>query len=61
MKLHSTVIEKLLRIYSTYGGFREEHRLQAELEKLDLSEYNRQTGPKDKILVLTEDFVKHQK
>lgn len=54
MKLHSTVIEKLINIYETYGGHRNEARLKSELLRLDLSEYARQNG--EKILVTTEDL-----
>ncbi len=54
MKLHSTVVEKLVHMYETYGGHRNEARLKSELMKLDLSEYARQTG--EKILVSSDDL-----
>lgn len=54
MRLHGTTIEKLLRVYETYGGHRTDAKLRAALEEIDLAEYERQTG--EKILVLTEDL-----
>ena len=59
MNLHPTVIEKLVKIFTNYGGYREEHRLVAALKKLELSPYERQTGEQDTILVLTEDIQRH--
>ena len=56
MKLHHTLVEKLVRIYTTYGGYREEHRLRDALGKLDLSEYQRQSG--ETILVETSELKK---
>ena len=56
MKIHPTVIEKLIKIYTNYGGFKEETRLRNELHKLDLTEYTQQTGPQKTFLVLTEDI-----
>lgn len=53
MKLHSTVIEKLVRVYDTYGGHRNESRLKTELSKIELVEYKRQSG--ESILVSAED------
>lgn len=59
MKLHSSVIEKLLYIYQTYGGFQDEHKLRACLDTLDLTPYERKTtANQELILVLTEDYVK---
>lgn len=56
MKIHPTVIEKLIEIYTNYGGFKEETRLRNELSKLDLTEYTQQTGGQRTFLVLTEDI-----
>ena len=61
MKIHPTVIEKLVTIYTNYGGYREEHKLRTELKKLDLSEYQQQTGEGRTFLVLTEDINNHLK
>lgn len=60
MKLHPTVVEKLIRVYTTYGGHREETKLRAELLRLDLMSYTQQTGTGDTFLVLTEDVIRHQ-
>ena len=59
MRLHSTVIEKLLRIYANYGGYPEEKRLRQMLQEMDLTEYKQQTGQKQSILVLTEEYIKN--
>jgi len=55
MKLHSTVVDKLLKIYDIYGGHREEVKLREELLKLDVAMYEQQNPPYHKIVVLTED------
>lgn len=54
MKLHTSVIEKIIRIYETYGGHKNESKLRAMVNELDLSEYERQSG--EKVLVLTEQL-----
>jgi len=56
MKLHDSLIDRLVRIYTTYGGYREETRLVNELKSLDLSEYTRQSG--EAILVETAELDK---
>jgi len=59
MKLHSSVIEKLLNIYANFGGFSTEAKLKAQLERLDLTPYERKTTVNQEvILVLTDDYVK---
>ena len=59
MKLHSTVIEKLLYLVKNYGGFQDERKLKAHLDALDLTVYERKTTPnQEMVLVLTEDYVK---
>ena len=50
LKLHNTVIEKLIKIYTNYGGYREEHRLKDALQRLELTEYTQKTGHKDTFL-----------
>lgn len=59
MQLHPTVIERLVKIYTTYGGYREEHRLRDELKKVDLSPYTQQTGEKSSFLVLSSDIEEY--
>jgi hypothetical protein len=56
MKLHYTLVDKLVKIYSTYGGHREEVKLREELAKLNVIIYERQTG--EKILVEEADLRK---
>ena len=60
MKLHDTAIERLIKMFTTYGGYREESRLRDALKNTDFSEYQRQSGDRQKILVLTEDLVRAQ-
>ena len=59
MKIHPTVIEKLVKIYTNYGGYREETRLREELSRLEWTEYTQQTGEQKTFLVLTEDIKSH--
>lgn len=54
MKLHSSVIEKLISLFEMHGGHRNESKLRSSLGELQLSEYKRQTG--EKILVVSEDL-----
>ena len=60
MKLHDTAIEQLIKMFTTYGGYREESRLREALKNTDFSEYKRQTGAQETILVLTEDLIRSQ-
>jgi len=59
MKLHNTVIEKLIKIYTTYGGYPEERKLRKALQEVNLDSYDQQTGSKQTVLVLTEDLRKY--
>jgi hypothetical protein len=58
MKLHQSVIEKLVAVFEMHGGHRNENRLKDALRTLDLAEYTRATG--QKILVLTEDLERER-
>jgi hypothetical protein len=59
MKLHPSIIEKLLNIYTNYGGFSNERKLKEQLANLDFTVYERKsTANQELILVLTEDYVK---
>lgn len=59
MKLHQSVIEKLVYYYKTYGGYKDERKLHEILNSLDLTVYERKTtANQEMILVLTEDYVK---
>jgi len=55
MKLHQSVVDKLVRIYDLNGGRRDNTKLISELQKLDLSPYQQKENPKHQsFLVLTE-------
>lgn len=55
MKLHESVISRLVRIYDLHGGRQDNKKMIAELQKLDLSGYQQKENPKqEKFLVLTE-------
>jgi len=55
MKLHQSVIDKLVRIYDLHGGRQDNKKLINELKSLDLSGYQQKENPKNQsFLVLTE-------
>lgn len=57
MKVHKSVIEKILYMVRTYGGYENETKLKKHLESIDLTPYDRKaTG--ETILVLTEEYIK---
>ena len=56
MKLHSTLIEKLLTIYEVNSGWPEQRKLREALAKLDLTTYTQKTGTN--VLVATDDLNK---
>ena len=56
MRLHPTTVKRLLKIYETYGGHREESKLLEELSRLDLSVYQRTQGPQENVLVCTDEL-----
>jgi len=59
MKLHSSVVEKLIYVFKTYGGYASEAKLKSRLDDMDLTVYERKTtSNQEMILVLTEDYVK---
>lgn len=58
MKLHQSVIDRLVHLYETYGGHRNESKLRSQLLEVSLEEYERQSG--EKILVLTEDLERER-
>ena len=59
MKLHTSVIDRLIHLYETYGGHRNESRLRTVLQEVSLDTYDRQTTG-EKILVLTEDLQREK-
>jgi hypothetical protein len=61
MKLHQTVIDKLVRTYDLHGGRKDNNKLIAELLRLDLTPYQQKENPKaQSFLVLTETLVAAQ-
>jgi hypothetical protein len=59
MRLHASVIEKLLYIVQNYGGHEHDHKLRSKLQEIDLTPYERRNTPgQEVILVLTEDYMK---
>jgi len=58
MILHETAITTLIRIFTTYGGHRSEHRLKQELAKLQMETYEQQSTGKT-VLVTKKDKEAH--
>lgn len=59
MKLHQSVVDKIIQIYTNYGGFQDEKRLREHLQKLDFTPYERKSDTRQEvILVLTDDYMK---
>lgn len=57
MKMHKTVVDKLVRVFELYGGRQNNDKLVRALTELDLSLYTQRENPqKDSFLVLTEDL-----
>ena len=54
MKLHETMVQKLLKVYEVNSGWSEEHKLLAVLRTIDMSVYTQANG--NKVLVPTEDY-----
>ena len=59
MKLHNTVIERLIKLYANYGGYPEERKLRQVLTEISLDTYQQQTGNKQTVLVLESDLKKY--
>jgi hypothetical protein len=59
MRLHISVVNKLLELVHNYGGHENDNKLRAKFTELDLTPYERQsTHNQEVILVLTEDYVR---
>ena len=56
MKLHDTLIEKLLKIYEINSGWKEEWKLKQALQNLDVTVYTQKTGKE--VLVDTSQLEK---
>ena len=59
MKLHETLVQKLLKVYEVYSGWTEEKRLVAALRSLDVTVYKQQNG--NEVLVSTEELYEQTK
>lgn len=55
MKFHPTAIDRLLKVYDVYGGYREDTKLRKALAVLDISVYERQKDGQS-VLVMTEEL-----
>lgn len=59
MKLHSSVVDRLLYIFVTYGGHADDRKLRSMIAKMDLTPYERKTTADGEIvLVETEEYLK---
>lgn len=59
MKIHRSVVDEILYLCQTYGGYEREHKLRAKIQELDLTPYERkENNSNETILVLTKDFVR---
>lgn len=59
MRLHKSVIDKMIYYCQTYGGYEHEHKLRAKLNELDMTPYERkENNTGETILVLTEDYIR---
>jgi len=59
MRLHPTAVERLLKLYDVYGGYREDTKLRKALSTVDLSVYERQKDGVE-VIVVTEELLKAQ-
>lgn len=57
MKLHETMVQKLIKVYEVNSGWTEEKKLLTALRMLDVSVYTQQNGTQ--VLVSTEDLNGH--
>jgi hypothetical protein len=57
MRLHQSVVDKVLRIYELHGGRKDNKKMIQALIDLDLTEYTQKENPKkETFLVMTEDL-----
>jgi hypothetical protein len=59
MKLHPTLVEKLITLYEINSGWPEEKRLRQALTELDVSTYQQKNG--NTVLVSTKDLNEARK
>ncbi len=59
MKIHRSVVDKILYLCQTFGGYENETKLRAKINELDLTPYERkEKNSGETILVLTEDYLR---
>lgn len=58
MKLHPSVVEKLVALAANFAGHSTNAKLIEEISKLDFTVYQKKTSDQQSILVLTEDYIK---
>lgn len=58
MRMHVSVVNKLMYLFQNYGGHERDLKLRKLIEEIDLMPYERQSGSQEVILVLTEDYMK---
>lgn len=54
MKMHKSVVDRLIQLYDVWGGRANETKLRSMLTELDLSVYQRQDG--QQVVVMTTDL-----
>ena len=59
MKLHKTLVEKLIVMYEVNSGWPEQRRLREALAKLNVTVYKQKNG--NEVLVSTDDLQEHAK
>ena len=59
MKLHSTLVEVLIKTYEVNSGWTEERKLRDALSRLDISVYTQQDGTQ--VLVSSKELKEAQK
>lgn len=59
MKLHPTLVEKLINLYEVNSGWPEEKRLRKALSELDVSTYEQKNG--NTVLVSTKQLNEARK
>ena len=59
MKLHPTLVEKLITLYEVNSGWPEERRLREALSKLEIATYKQKNG--NTVLVSSKDLKEASK
>lgn len=58
MKLHPTLVEKLVKVYEVNSGYREEYKLKQALADLQVAVYTQTDGTQ--VLVDQQELQRHQ-